>query len=281
MTKEDEGKFEEPKAYSMSKYRLGYSSLVIIIFIGLAIFDNKPTPPICYGLIGIFAIYLFFPFTYRLIVSNEAISSVSIFGAKTLEWNEIAEVRMKDENLFLDNRDGDVTVVVKQQIESYQEVIKFIQTRIPNQWKLVDIQSFHQNYFEQIFITALGLIIFSMALWKLIQEGISKDSIFILLILLAISLFLVIPNFFHVRKLTLDGDILTVAYIVRKRQIHVDNVLSVILEQEYGKNVVNYPVTIIVRNGNNITVKKVKEGNPILVNAIETWIKKYKRIENE
>ncbi|HSO12414.1 MAG TPA: hypothetical protein VLT51_08565 [Anaerolineales bacterium] len=65
-------------------------------------------------------------------------------------------------------------------------------------------------------------------------------------------------------------------HLIWKRQFHVNEVWSVTLEQKYGKNVVTYPVHIRVRDKKDIVIEKAKEGNPILVNVLETWMKKYK-----
>lgn len=276
MSDEEKIRFNEPKSYGFAKYRLFYSILGVIVIVGLMIFDKDPTPPICFGLVAVFAIYLFLPFTYRLIISDEAISSINLFGVRTLEWNEVAEIGSKNGHIVLSNRDNDVKVTVNQQIDSYPEVIKFIKQQLPNLWDLDDIRIFHQSYLEQTFTGLLGLGIPVLGVWVIVQEGFTRQTGFVLVGTVLFSAVLVIPNLFHIRQLSIEEDVLVVQYLVWKRQFHVNEVWSVALEQKYGKNVVTYPVHIRVRDKKDIVVEKAKEGNPILVNSIESWIKKYK-----
>lgn len=276
MSDEEKIRFNEPKSYGFAKYRLFYSILGVIVIVGLMIFDKDPTPPICFGLVAVYAIYLFLPFTYRLIISDEAISSINLFGVRTLEWNEVAEIGSKNGHIVLSNRDNDVKVTVNQQIDSYPEVIKFIKQQLPNLWDLDDIRIFHQSYLEQTFTGLLGLGIPVLGVWVIVQEGFTRQTGFVLVGTVLFSAVLVIPNLFHIRQLSIEEDVLVVQYLVWKRQFHVNEVWSVALEQKYGKNVVTYPVHIRVRDKKDIVVEKAKEGNPILVNSIESWIKKYK-----
>lgn len=276
MSDEEKIKFDEPKSYGFAKYRLFYSILGVIVIVGSMIFDKDPTPPICFGLVAVFAIYLFLPFTYRLIISDEAISSINLLGVRTLEWNEVAEIGSKNGHIVLTNRNNDVKVTVNQQIDSYPEVIKFIKQQLPNLWDLDDIRIFHQSYLEQTFIGLLGLGIPVLGVWVIVQEGFTRQTGFVLVGTVLFSAVLVIPNLFHIRQLSIEEDVLVVQYLVWKRQFHVNEVRSVALEQKYGKNVVTYPVHIRVRDKKDIVVEKAKEGNPILANSIELWMKKYK-----
>jgi hypothetical protein len=280
MMQEEKTSYDEPKTFGIAKYRLYYSAIVMVVIVGTMIFDKEPTPTICFAPVALLAVYLFLPFTYRLIVSDEAISSINLFGARTLEWNEVAEIKIKHGNLLLSNRDGDVKVTVNQQIDDYPEVIKFIRQQCLYLWNLDDIQTFHQNYLENSFTALVGLGITVIGIWVSIQEGFTKQSGFVLVGTILFSAILIVPGLLHIRKLSLDGDVLVVQYLIWKRQFHVKDVWSVSLEQEYGKNIVTYPVRIRIRNKKDIVIEKVKEGNPILVNAIEGWVKKHKGITN-
>lgn len=281
MMQEEKGSYDEPKTFGIAKYRLYYSAIVMVVITGTMIFDKEPTPIICFAPVALLAAYLFLPFTYRLIVSDEAISSINLFGVRTLEWNEVAEIGIKHGNLLLYNRDGDVKVTVNQQIDDYPEVIKFIRQQCRNLWKLDDIQTFHQSHLESSFTTLVGLGIPVIGIWVLIQEGFTKQSGFVLVGTILFSAILVVPSLLYIRKLSLDGEFLVVQHLIWKSQFHVKDVWSVGLEQKYGKNIVTYPVHIRIRNRKDIVVEKVKEGNPILVNAIETWMKKYKGKQND
>lgn len=276
MTEKDKISFDEPRTYGIAKYRLYYSITVILVIVGTTIYEKIPTPPICFAPMVLLAAYLFLPFTYKLIVSDGAISSMNLLGTRTLEWNEVAEIGIKRGNLILSNRDGDVRVTVNQQIDDYAEVIKFIKQQRPYLWTLDDIQTFHQKYLEKSFTALVGLAMPLVVIWVLFRDGFTKETGIVLVGSILFSAVLVIPSLFHIRKLSLEGEILVLQYLIWKRQFNVKDVWSVSVEQKYGKNIVVYPVHIRVRDKKDIVVEAVKEGNPLLVNAIEMWMKKYK-----
>jgi len=276
MTEKDKISFDEPRTYGIAKYRLYYSITVILVIVGTTIYEKIPTPPICFAPMVLLAAYLFLPFTYKLIVSDGAISSMNLLGTRTLEWNEVAEIGIKRGNLILSNRDGDVRVTVNQQIDDYAEVIKFIKQQRPYLWTLDDIQTFHQKYLEKSFTALVGLAMPLVVIWVLFRDGFTRETGIVLVGSILFSAVLVIPSLFHIRKLSLEGEILVLQYLIWKRQFNVKDVWSVSVEQKYGKNIVVYPVHIRVRDKKDIVVEAVKEGNPLLVNAIEMWMKKYK-----
>jgi len=184
MTEEEIFNFDEPKSYSLAKARLYYTVFAILFMIvGVFIFERVPFTPICLVPLISLVIYLFLPFTYKLIVSDEAISSINLLGAKTLEWNEIAEVATKKNGLLLVNRDSDVKVFVNQQIDDYPVVIEFIQQQRPDLWKLDDTKIFHQSIIEATIFGILGLPIIYITLDVAFKNGFSfSDDILTILL---------------------------------------------------------------------------------------------------
>lgn len=79
----------------------------------------------------------------------------------------------------------------------------------------------------------------------------------------------------------MDGDILVIKQLIGEHQFHVSEVLSVSMEQKFGKNVVTYPVRIRIKNKKDIVIEKAKEGNSILVNALEMCMNKYNGKQND
>lgn len=278
---EEEISFDKPKSYSISKYRLLYSAVGVVAIVGTMIFDKEPTPPICFGFVGLLAIYLFVPLLYKLIVSDEAISSINFFGSRTLEWNEIAEIAVKNGNLILSNQDGNVKVTINQQIDDYPSVIKFIRQQRPELWCLDDISSFHQEYVESAFSFLMGIAALLGCVWVLFGDDMTANMMMPILFLFGISIIFMLSGLFRIRQLSLDGEMLVVQYLLWKRQFHVNDIWSVSLEPKFGRNILLYEVRIRVRDKNDIVVEKIREGNPILVNAVENWMKKYKGKQND
>jgi hypothetical protein len=282
MADEDINNFDEPQIYRISKYKLAYSILVLIAIVLSTVIEKIPTPPpICLASFVFLAIYLLLPHTYKLVVSNEAISSINYLRTGTLEWNELAEIENKNGNLLLRNQDGSIKVTVNQQIDGYPEVIKFIKEQRPDLWNLDDTQTFHQGYLEEIFQILFGIVIFIAGIWLLMQEGFSMQNAVIFFMFMLLAGWLFFSGVIKVRKIFMDGDVLVIKQLIGDRQFHVSEVLSVSMEQKFGKNVVTYPVRIRIRNKKDIVIEKAKEGNSILVNALEMWMNKYNGKQND
>lgn len=277
MTEEDKYNFDEPKLYSLAKARLYYSIFAILfIFVGAFIFDRVPFTPNCLvPLVGL-AIYLFLPFIYKLIVSDEAISSINLLGEKTLAWNEIAEVVTKKNGLLLINRESDIKVFVNQQIDDYPVVIRFIQKQRPDLWKNNDTTVFHQNIIEATIAGILAFPIFYIAIAISLENGFSFRQDLPTILIGSLIGGVLLWQGVKIREISFDMDYLVAKYLVWERRIHVSEVFSVTLEQNLGKNEISYPVHIKLENGKQLVIEKVKEGNPILLNAIEAWMEIHK-----
>jgi hypothetical protein len=274
--------FDEPKSYGIAKARLYYNIFAILfIVVGVFIVDRTPFTAVCLVPLAGLVLYSFLPFTYKLIVSNEAISSINLLGAKTLEWNEIAEVATKKNGLLLINRDGDEKVFINQQIDDYPVVIGFIQRQRPELWKQNDIRVFHQNIIEATFSGILAFPIIYIAIAMSLENGFSfiQDVLAILIGLLIGGVLL--WQGVKIREISFDMDYLVAKYIAWERRVHVSEISSVTLEQRLGKNEISYPVHIKLENGKQLVLEKVKEGNPILLNAMEKWMEIHKGKQND
>jgi hypothetical protein len=183
--------------------------------------------------------------------------------------------------LFLSNKDGDIKVNVNQQIDGYSDVIRFIKQQRPELWRINDVNTFHQNFAESLVSVLMGFGIFLGGGWAIFKNDVTVDDVLPVLFVLGISVFLAFTGFSKTLKLSLDEDTLVLHHLVWKREFHITDILSVGLEQQYAKNAVLYPVHIKVRGKKDIVIEKVKEGNPMLVNAIELWMNKYKGKRDE
>ncbi|MBK9924652.1 MAG: hypothetical protein IPP66_05095 [Anaerolineales bacterium] len=224
MTEEEHLNFDEPKSYSLAKARLYYAVFAVLFIFGGLIFEKVPFTPICFAPLAGLAIYLFLPFTYKLIVSDEAISSINLLGAKTLGWNEIAEVTTKKGGLLLANQDGDVKVFVNQQIDDYLVVIRFIQRQRPDLWKLDDAKTFHQNIIEATIFGILGLPIIYITIAVSFENGFSFSDDMLTVLLGSLMGGVLIWQGIKIREITFDMDYLVAKYLVWERRVHVSEI---------------------------------------------------------
>ena len=222
-------------------------------------------------------LYLFMPFVYRLVVSDEAISSINLFRTRTLAWNDITEIRPKNGSIVLVNANDDIDVFVNPQIDDYPEVIKFIQQKRSDLWKLQQTTEFHQGIVESVYLLILGAGFLALIGLAIFREGFSADRIGLFLLVCAICAVAIWKGLSKIRALSLENEVLIVKYILWKQPYHVRKVESVSLEQQMNKNQVNYPIHIRLSNGHQIILENIKEGNPILLDALEQWLLRYKK----
>jgi len=269
--------FTEPRVYGLSRNRLTYS---IAAFIAVAVMSFLDIRKVSVGwliFLILLAIFLFIPFLYKLVVSNEAISSINLFRTETLAWNEVIEIKPKNNGLLLLNADNSIKVFVSPQIDEYPDVIKLIQQKLSYLWHSNETAEFHQGIVETIIqlFMGIGLLLF-VAFW-IFSKGLASDVIIPAIVTLIASTFFIWNGLTKIRKLSLQDDFLVVDYVFWQRQLHVKEVESVYLEQEMGKNQISYPVYIRLQDGKQIVLKKVREGNPVLLSALEQWLQKYQK----
>jgi hypothetical protein len=246
--------------------------------VGAIIFESKNFQLFCFIPLGLFVLYLFVPFLYKLVVSNEAISSVNYFRTQTLAWNEIAGIKPKSGGTLLTNNDDDIKVYVNSQIDGYPEVIKLLQEKCPNLWILQETTVFHQSILESLFLVVIGFGFMFFMISSMIDKGFSIQKDYLFLAVLGVCLIVVWKGFSQIRELSFDNDLLVIKHLGWKNRFHVSEVRSVGLEQQMNKNEILYPVHIRLKNGKQVILEKVKEGNPILLSALEQWLENYKMV---
>jgi hypothetical protein len=268
----------EPRTYGLSKNKLIYSVIGLVFMVGAIILESKNFPLFCFVPLGLFVLYLFVPFLYKLVVSNEAISSVNYFRTQTLAWNEIAGIKPKSGGTLLINNDGDIKVYVNSQIDGYPEIIKLLQEKCPNLWILQETTTFHQSILESIYLVAIGFGFMFFMGSSVISKGFSIQKDYLFLAVLGICLLVAWKGLSRVREVSLDNDILVIKHLGWQNRFHVSEVQSVGLEQQMNKNEILYPVHIRLKSGKQVILEKIKEGNPILLNVLEQWLEKYKML---
>jgi hypothetical protein len=268
--------FTEPRVYGVAKNKSIYAIVTVVFIAFITLLDIKEFSSVWLFFLIPLLLYLFIPFLYKLIISDETISSINFFRKQSLGWNEITEIRPNNGGISLINTDGDIKVFINSQIDGYPEVVKLVQQKRSDLWKFLDVLEFHQNIIENIILLIMGVGFFILMGSILFQNGVSSDGIIPSLIVLAIGVFLIWKGSAKIHRVSLENEMLVIKYIFWKRQFHVNEVESVSMERGLGKNEILYPVYIKLKNGKQVILQKVKEGNPILLNALENWFVKYK-----
>lgn len=272
---------DEPRVYKMAKDKLIYSIMAIILVTFGLFLDVKRFDLGYLIVLGLIAIFLFFPFTYKLLISNEAISSINLFRIKTLEWNEISEIQFKSGGILLKNSDDSIKVLVKSQVDGFPEIVKLIQHKRSHVWNSQSITEFHQGILENLLILIFGLTLAVLVLRTFFIDGLSKDDAVLILGTIVMVSFAIWFGVSKIRKISIDDDSLIVKYLLWNRKYHSSEIISVSLEQKMEKNLVKYPVYIYLESGKKIVLEKVKEGNPVLLSSLEQWLGVHKKATSQ
>ncbi|HNE69317.1 MAG TPA: hypothetical protein PLE39_13115, partial [Anaerolineales bacterium] len=125
----------EPRVYKHSPIQF-IILIVVMGFVFVAMFFNLDwnTPSILFpiSLIILIAVAGLAAATQKTILSDDEISSQSLFGMKTLRWSEITRVSGRGYVIKLHNFDGDVTVAPSPNLPRYEEVIEIIGNKRPD-----------------------------------------------------------------------------------------------------------------------------------------------------
>ena len=268
--------FDKLHVYRLSKNRLVYFLIAILVFAIMLFLDVNGFFWERLVLFSLVSLVLFIPFTYKLTISEESISSRNLFRTQVLRWSEITEFRSKSGGVILANSDRTVNVIVKAQIENYPDVIKIIQQNSPNLWALQNKAEFHQSILESVFMLIIGMGAVYFVVFSIFSKGFFQDDLLATFVTLVVSIYIIWLGLSRVSKLIVEGDTLVVKYLLWEKQYHVSEIEAVALEQKMVKGHVRYPVHIKLGSGKQVIIDKSREGNPILLSAIEEWLNTHK-----
>lgn len=268
----------EPRVYKHSPFQfviviLAIGFILVAMFFNLGWNDASIFLPISLMLLLTGAAVV--AMTQKTIISEDEISSQSLFGLKTLRWTEINRISGRGYTIKLHNFDGDVTVAPSPNLPRYEEVIEIIGKKRPDLFN-------PQEYDELIsgtFFLIPGVIVLILFIGTLLGFGVmlfqSPDSsvvmvapLFILFIIIAIF---VAMAFSQPRSVMLDGKSMTIKYLLREKTLLADEIQSIQFAFQSTRNGKNYFILLHLANRKTVRIAGLKLSVPIVYHILKNW----------
>lgn len=271
----------EPRVYKHSPIQ--FIILILVMgFVFVAMFFNLDwnTPSILFpiSLIILIAVAGLAAATQKTILSDDEISSQSLFGMKTLRWSEITRVSGRGYVIKLHNFDGDVTVAPSPNLPRYEEVIEIIGNKRPD---LFNPREYDELKSGSFFLLA-GLAFLVLFLSMIAGVGYflysSPDTARLGSVIFAplIVLFIVMVVFagtiaFRPRSLTLDGKSMTIKYLFREKTLLADEIRSVQFAYQQSRNGKIFFVLLHLVNRKSLRLSGLNPNLPVVYLVLKNW----------
>ena len=271
----------EPRVYKHSPIQF-IILIVVMGFVFVAMFFNLDwnTPSILFpiSLIILIAVAGLVAATQKTILSDDEISSQSLFGMKTLRWSEITRVSGRGYVIKLHNFDGDVTVAPSPNLPRYEEVIEIIGNKRPD---LFNPREYDELKSGSFFLLA-GLAFLVLFLSMIAGVGYflysSPDTARLGSVIFAplIVLFIVMVVFagtiaFRPRSLTLDGKSMTIKYLFREKTLLADEIRSVQFAYQQSRNGKIFFVLLHLVNRKSLRLSGLNPNLPVVYLVLKNW----------
>ncbi|HMU94142.1 MAG TPA: hypothetical protein PKE43_14140 [Anaerolineales bacterium] len=271
----------EPRIYKHS-FALTVIILVMLVLIFAALSFggdwNGVTSLIALSIFVLIITIFVVTMTQKTIISDDEISSQSLFGIKTLHWSEITRVSGRGDSIKLHNFDGDVTVAPSPGLPRYEEVIEIIGNKRPD---LFNPREYDELKSGSFFLLA-GLSFLVLFLSMIAGVGYflysSPDTARLGSVIFAplIVLFIVMVVFagtivFRPRSLTLDGKSMTIKYLFREKTLLADEIRSVQFAYQQSRNGKIFFVLLHLVNRKSLRLSGLNPNLPVVYLVLKNW----------
>lgn len=270
----------EPRTYRHPAFQL---IILFIIFGVIAVgyftswnsSDLTSTLPVAAFLVLLF-LFSLHSLTAKTTISENEISSQSIFGTRTLTWAEISRVSGWGNAIKLRNMHGDVTVSPSPQLAGYEEVVEFIGSKRPDLFAPQDYSEMSRSWYGYILLGVIALFVIGTGLFLLTQAG--STGVIIFLFFLILALFIAYVTFSMPKSLSLEGDTLHIQYFFNEKSVRANEVTSINLNYRQTRNGKSYFVGIDLTNKRYTRISGIGPNLPIVFLVLKNWQKKYTTI---
>lgn len=271
----------EPRVYKHSPIQF-IILIVVMGFVFAAMFFNLDwnTPSILFpiSLIILIAVAGLVAATQKTILSDDEISSQSLFGMKTLRWSEITRVSGRGYVIKLHNFDGDVTVAPSPNLPRYEEVIEIIGNKRPDLFNPREYDELKSGSFFLLASLAFLVLFLSMIAGVGYFLYSSPDTARLGSVIFAplIVLFIVMVVFagtiaFRPRSLTLDGKSMTIKYLFREKTLLADEIRSVQFAYQQSRNGKIFFVLLHLVNRKSLRLSGLNPNLPVVYLVLKNW----------
>lgn len=266
----------EPRTYRHPSFQFG---LLFLVFGALAVglfatwdgADRISTISIAAFFLLVFFFSLY-SLTLKTTISNEEISTQSLFGTRTLNWAEINHVSGRGYAIKLHNMDGDVTVAPSPQLAGYAEVVDFIGSKRPDLFSPQDYSEMSRSWYGYILLAVVALFVIGTGFFLLTQPG-AGTVVFIFFLIMA--LFVAYVTFSMPKSLNLEGDTLFIKYFFGEKSFRAHEIAALSLNYTQTRNGKNYFVRVDLTNKKYTRISGIGPNLPVVLLVLRNWHKKY------
>lgn len=266
----------EPRTYRHSAWQLG---LVILIF-GVLLVGSISTLddleflliPIA-GFFGIVFLTIIYSLTTKTTISDNEISTQTLFGTKSLNWGEISTLSGSGYKIKLHSNDGDMTVGINPQLPGYEEIIDWIGIKRPDLFSTQEYSEMRRSWASGILFPIIGLTIIGVGLFLMFQMN-TNDSLFILAVFLIMGIVFVVIPFSTPQVLIFDGKSLLIKYWLSQKSISADEVQAVELRSQRTRNGKVFFILLHLVNKKSVRISGLSPNLPVGYLVLKNWHKK-------
>jgi hypothetical protein len=262
----------EPRTYRYSTLRL-VLLIVLLLLLGTVPFLILGDGSFPYMLIALPFIWLIilistYSLTRSTTVSNDVISTRSLFGERTLHWSEIDSVSGRGNIINLHNRDRDVTIAPSPHLPGFPDVIDMIGAKRPDLFHPAKYGSMSRNWLSSLLILIIGLSLIGVGIYLYLE---SNETVMPVLFLVFVVLGFIVAVFMSVLSLRLDGSVLTVRYLLSTTSLNSSDVHSIGLGVTQTRTGKNYHIMIFTNHNRMIRFSGIGPSLPIVYLVLKTW----------
>jgi hypothetical protein len=226
-------------------------------------------------MIGILFVFVVFAYTAKTIVSEEEITTRTLFGSKTLRWTEISRVSGRGYGIKLHNFDEDVTVSPSPRVPGYEEVIEWIGRKRPDLFGAQEFSEMKRG-FSQLFgsVIAIMAVLGVMGVFLWVSEPgslASTDTLFPLIFLVVIIFATAGSLLFSPQSLTLEGGTLRVKYLLNEKTLLANEIASIHYTYTQTRNGKRYFIALNLADRKTIRISGLNVSLPVAYLVLKNW----------
>lgn len=223
------------------------------------------------AILALFAVFGLFAIFLKTRISDDGISSKTLFGTRTLKWGEISRVSGRGDSIKLHDYEGDVTVAPNPRLTGYAEVVEAIGIKRPDLFSAQEYGELSRSWLGTAGRALYGLVFIGAALFGLFSGEFIEEMI-TFLACLAIGTFVIVWELFAPRSIVIQGGSIVVGYFFKQANFSAREISKISFNHsnslEAGRN--SY-VELVTEAGKAIRFSGLQPSQPIAYLALKTW----------
>ncbi len=258
-----------------------FYALLVIIVVGASIFGLlfaiglDKTGFIMLPLAVVFAIFsmgLLYLSASKTVVSEDEVTSKTMFSQKTLKWSEVARVSGSGHAIKLHNSDGDVTIPISPRLVGYQEIVEWLGAKRPDLFNQQEYSRVRVNLLSILMQLLGGLSLIIFGVLPFILGDYSSRVIISFIVIILMGFYIIGAALLAPWSISIQGKTIEIGYLFSRKTLTVHDVSSVYLgysQTRRGRR--NYYVQISKREGRAVRFSSLKPSMPIAYLVFKNW----------